>query len=255
MIKQESPYIIASVDRALKLLLMLEANSQDMGVTEISKMLKVQKSTAHSLLQTLLFRGFVQQNDNGRYTLGVRLIQLGAVCEERLDIRTLANPIMTELAEETNEIALLAVLSDDELIIVKKVEPQRPFLVIPKFNFSIALHSTSVGKVLLAHASEEIRNIITARGFERYTQYTINNVELLHDELAKVKKQGYAIGCNETIDGITCIGVPVYGNNSSVIAAISISSASSRLTPDKYSHVIKILKQKSQAISQRLGHY
>lgn len=255
MIKHESPYIIASVDRALELLLLLENNPQDMGVTEISKKLGVQKSTIHSLLQTLLFRGFVQQNNNGRYMLGVRLIQLGAVCEERLDIRTLATPIMTDLAEETNEVALLAVLAQDELIIVKKIEPQRPFLVIPKFNFSIALHSTAVGKVLLAHAPEEIRNTILERGLERYTKYTIDKTDMLKVELEKVRNQGYAIGCNETIDGITCIGAPVYGKQNNVVAAISISSASSRLTPDRYNQVIRLLQQKALSISQFLGHY
>lgn len=254
MEKTGSQYVIASVDRAIDLLLLLEKNTQDMGVTEISKVLGVQKSTVHSLLQTLLLRGFIQQNDNGRYTLGVRLIQLGSICEERLDIGSVATPIMTDLAEETNEIALLAVLAHDELIIIKKIEPQRPFLVIPKFNFSIALHSTAVGKVLLAHAPEEIKNMILAKGLERYTQYTLSP-DVLETELKNVREKGYAIGCNETIDGITCIGVPVYGHKGKVIAAISISSASSRLTADKYHNVICILKQKAELISHRLGHY
>ena len=252
--KQDPSYIIASVDRALQLLMLLGKGPRDMGVTEISKILGVQKSTAHSLLQTLMGRGFVQQNENGRYTLGVRLIELGQVCTERLDVREAARPIMLELANETRQIALLAVLSRDELIIVEKVEPERPFLIIPKFDFSIAVHSTAVGKVLLANADEEIVQKIIARGLEKYTCFTLTAIEELRHELRKVSQQGYGIGCNETIDGVTCMAVPIHDTHNQVVAALSISSPSSVLTADKYLPTVAVLKQKAAVISQRLGY-
>jgi IclR family acetate operon transcriptional repressor len=107
----------------------------------------------------------------------------------------------------------------------------------------------------LAHAPDEIINTVLERGLESYTQYTIDKADMLIAELEKVRNQGYAIGSNETIDGITCIGAPVYDKQNNVVAAISISSASSRLTPDKYNLVIRLLQQKALLISQRLGHY
>ncbi|EAX46570.1 transcriptional regulator, IclR family [Thermosinus carboxydivorans Nor1] len=253
MPQKVSPYIVASVDRALELLLILGRHPHAMGVTELSKILGVQKSTVHSLLQTMLARGFVQQTDNGRYSLGMRLIHLGEICAERLDIRTAARQIMVELANETKEIALLAVLARDELVIVDKVEPQRPFLIIPKFDFSMAIHSTAVGKVLLAHAPDEIYEAILARGIERFTQFTLTDPEALRRELIKVREQGYALGCNETIEGITCIAVPIYNAGGKVAAALSISSASSMLGADRYEAIIEILKEKAKLISRRLG--
>lgn len=252
--KQQSPYTVASVARAMDLLIILGQYTQDMGVTELSKILGVQKSTVHSLLQTLLGRGFVQQTETGRYTLGVKLIELGNICAERLDIWSAARPIMSELADETGEIVLLAMLSQSELVIVEKVVPQKPFLIIPKLDFSIALHSTSVGKVLLAYADEEIIAKVLGNGLQKYTPNTITDALELRAELEKVKVQGYALCCNETIDGVTCIAAPVFAARDNVVAALSLSSAASVLTSDRYDYAITVLKQKALEISKKLGY-
>jgi IclR family acetate operon transcriptional repressor len=251
----QSSYIVASVDRALEIMLILGQSSHDVGVTELSRTLGVQKSTVHSLLQTLMARGFVDQNDNGRYTLGIKLMQLGNICAERLDVRKAANPIMTELAGETGEIVLLAVLSRNELIIIEKIEPQRSFLIIPKLDFTIAVHSTAVGKVLLANAEGNIVQAVVERGLRSYTPFTITDLNGLEDELDRVRSQGYAVGCNETIEGVTCIAVPVYNASGEVAAALSVSSASSAATPDRYGELIRLLKEKARHISDRLGYH
>jgi DNA-binding IclR family transcriptional regulator len=250
--KQES-YIVVSVDRAIELLMLLAKNQRAMGVTELSKLLKVQKSTIHSLLQTLLLRGIVRQIDNGRYALGFGLIQLGEACAEQLDLRSIARPSMMELATETREIALLAVLSGTQLVILDKVEPQRAFLIIPKFNFSITLHSTAIGKVLLANAPEEIIERVLRLGVERFTPFTLTEQGELMEELKLVRRQGFAVGCDETIEGMTCIAVPLYDANGKVIAALSVSSASSVLVPARYQTVIRILQAKAKQVSDRLG--
>jgi len=250
---KQSPYIVASVDRAIEILILLAKNSRSMGVTELSKILKVQKSTVHSLLQTLLFRGLVRQSDNGRYALGFGLIQLGEACVEQLDIRTVARPVLAELANETQEIALLAVLSGIKLIIVDKIEPQRAFLIIPKLDFSMTLHSTAMGKVLLANAPEEIIEQVLCQGVKQFTPFTLTESEEIMAELDIVRQQGFAVGCDETIEGLTCIAVPLHTANGKVAGALSVSGASSVLVPARYEKVIQILQDKAKLISRRLG--
>jgi len=237
----------------MQLLLLLGRATKDMGVTEISKLLGVQKSTVHSLLQTLMARDFVQQNETGRYSLGVQLIELGHICLEKLDIRDVARPSMLELANETSQIAILAVLAHDKLIIIEKVEPERPFLIIPKFDFSVAVHSTAVGKVLMANASSEIIDKIIDNGLEKYTDFTLTDRTELLKELDVIRKQGYGIGCNETINGVTCLAAPIFNNSRKVIAALSVSCPSSVLSENEHTEIIQILKQKAGIISQRLG--
>jgi len=242
------------VDRAVELLLLMGKNRRDMGVTELAKELGVQKSTMHSMLQTLMLRGFVRQTDNGRYTLGYGLIKLGEACAEQLDIRDIARPFMIELANESGEIALLAVLSGTELIIIEKAEPQRPFFIIPKFDFSITLHSTAIGKVLLANAPAAFIDELLARGVKRFTPYTLTDRDALAHELAQIRAQGYAVGCNETLEGVPCIAVPVHDAAGTVAAALSVSSASSMLAAQRPATLINLLKEKAGKIARRLGY-
>ncbi len=151
-------YTVASVDRAIELLLLLESSSRDMGITELSKVLGVQKSTVHNLVQTLLARGFVRQTESGRFTLGFRLMRLGVTASERLDVRRLADPILRELAAVANEYVLLAVLYRDEVTIVDSVAPQRTTFIVPRIDFSNTFHCTALGKVFLAFGSDGLRN-------------------------------------------------------------------------------------------------
>lgn len=248
-------YTVNSVDRALQLLIIMARNTEPQGVTELSKILQVQKSTVHSLLQTLKQRGFVRQTGDGKYTLGATLLRLGEICSERLDLKTEALPYMRELAAETGEIALLAVLAGDELIILTTVEPARPFLVMPKFDFSSAIHSTAVGKILLAYAPEDVRQRILSSSLPRYTPYTITGKRAITEELARVRRCGYAVGCNETIDGITCLAVPIFGNGKEVLAALSVTGASSILVSGRYRETVAILQQKASRIMAHMGYH
>jgi len=254
-LQKNSPYLIASVDRALELLIILGKCPREMGVTELSNLLNVQKSTVHSLLVTLAQRGFVRQTEGARYTLGLQLIQLGAICSERLDIRTIARPIMLELAEQSQEVALLAMLSKEELMIIEKIEPQRAFVLIPKIDFSITLHSTAIGKVLLANATTSFIEAVLERGLAKYTPQTLTNREAVLEELSAVCRQGYAVGCNETIEGISCIAAPIYDSTGQVAAALSISSSSSSLTLERRQALVNIVCDKASCISQRMGFH
>jgi len=253
LLDKQVQYTVAAVDRALEILNLLGKSSRELGITELAKVLGVQKSTVHSLLQTMLARDFVQQTESGRYALGVKLLQLGELFAQRLDIRTVAKPILTQLADETGKVALLAVLSKQELIIIDKVEPERPFLIIPKFDFSLAFHSTAVGKVLLAFAAEEIRDAILEKELAPFTPFTITDVDEVKTELNKVYLDAYAIGCDETIEGVTCFAVPIYNAANQVVAALSVSSASSLVNFNGYDPILAVLKQKAAIISQRLG--
>jgi len=144
--KKEFAYTIASVDRAMELLLLLESASRDMGVSELGRLLEVQKSTVHNLLQTLMARDFVRQTDSGRFTLGFRLMRLGTAASERLDIRRLADPILRELAAVANEYVLLAVLNREEVTVIDSVAPQRSTFIVPRIDFAPHISLYGSGK-------------------------------------------------------------------------------------------------------------
>ncbi|MDF2573033.1 MAG: yagI, partial [Sporomusa sp.] len=168
-ISEKNKYLVASVDRAIELLFLLEGAPREMGVTELSRALGVQKSTTHNLLQTLLARDLVRQTDTGHYTLGFRLMPLGLACTERLNIRRIASPILKELVNEAEEVVLLAVLSSNQLTIIERLEPSRSAFIVPRFDYCNTFHSTALGKIFLAFNSDEFINKVMAQPLTQYT--------------------------------------------------------------------------------------
>ncbi|MBP2638178.1 MAG: yagI [Firmicutes bacterium] len=252
--KEKGRYLIASVDRAIDLLFILENAPREMGVTELSRELGVQKSTVHNLLQTLLARDFVRQTDTGHYTLGFRLMPLGLACTQRLNIRRIVSPYLKELAAEAEEVALLAVLSAGQLTIVDKVEPSRPVFLIPRFDYCNTFHSTALGKVFLAYSSEQFLEKVLSEPLPQYTANTISDKRVLLAELATVRELGYAVASNETIEGVTCIGAPLINANGKLEAAITVSGATAWFNKEKREAVVRIMMEKTRAISAQLGY-
>jgi len=247
-------YIVHSVDRAIELLFILESTSRDMGVTELSRALGIQKSTTHNLLRTLLVRDFVRQTDSGRYTLGFRLMPLGLACTEHLDIRRIAYPILHDLVKESNEVGLLAVLSNDQLTVIERMEPSRTVFVMPCFNYFNTFHSTSLGKVFLSFGPEELYKKVMSQPLIQYTASTTLDKQVLIKEIELIRKQRYAISSDETFIGVTCISAPIINANGKLEAAISISGSSTALGKDVNPAIIAVLKQKSAEISRHLGY-
>lgn len=252
--KDKNKYMVASVDRAIELLFILENSPREMGVTELSRELGVQKSTVHNLLQTLLARDFVRQTETGHYTLGFRLMPLGLACTERLNIRRMASPYLKELAAEVEEVVLLAVLSAGQLTIVDKVEPSRPIFLIPRFDYCNTFHSTALGKVFLAYASHEFYEKVMAEPLPQHTAKTILDKDRLQAELLQIRLQGYAVASNETIEGVTCVGAPIINANGKIEAAITVSGASAWFTKEKREAVVRVMLEKTRAMSQLLGY-
>ncbi|WP_371368015.1 HTH-type transcriptional regulator XynR [Sporomusa rhizae] len=251
---EKSKYLVASVDRAIELLFILEGSSREMGVTELSRELGVQKSTVHNLLQTLLARDFVRQTDTGHYTLGFRLMPLGLACTERLNIRKIASPYLKALVEEVDEAVLLAVLSAGRLTIVDKFEPTRPVFIIPCFDYCNTFHSTALGKVFLAYNTDEFIEKVLCQALPQYTACTINDRQALTEEIVKIKEQGYSVASNETMEGVTCIGAPILNANGKIEAAITVSGTTACFDKEKYEAVAQVMKEKARLISQELGY-
>ena len=252
--KKEFLYTVASVDRAIELLFILEATARDMGVTELGKLLGVQKSTVHNLVQTLMARDFVRQTDSGRYTLGFRLARLGAAALDRFDIRRIAEPALKELALEANEYVLLAVLNHGDIAIIDNVAPQRTTFIVPRIDFSQTFHCSALGKIFLAYGPASLKKKILEQIQSRFTPYTLVSAAELNGEIEKIKRLGFAVSSNETIEGVTCIGAPIFNAHGQLEAAVSISSASARLTPDRYHEMADILKRKAADISRLIGY-
>jgi len=147
---------IQSVDRALSILELFSNERPEIGVSDIARLLNLNKSTAFGLLSTLERRGYVEQNpDNGRYRLGLKTIELGQQKLSTFNIGQIAHPILKTLVDKVGETAHLAIYDHGEVIYIDKVECDNALSIASFIGKRNPAYCTGVGKCLLAFQSEE----------------------------------------------------------------------------------------------------
>lgn len=226
--------IVQSVERALTLLEILADEGAPMTITDIAEKVNLKISTVHRLLATLIYKGYVEkETETTKYKLSLKLMSIGQSSVYPLDLRTKARPYLEELVDRCNETANLSILDNGEVVYIDQVESTN--IVIVKMFSTIGsrrqAHCTGSGKVLLASLSaEEQDRILSSMELKRYTNETITDVEILKKELERVAKQGYALDMGEREREMRCVAAPIRKHDGQVIAAISVSGPSSRIT-------------------------
>lgn len=247
--------LVQSVDRALTILEILKDSGEGIGVTELGGRVGLHKSTVYRLLATLARRGYVEQDPvTERYSLGLKLVELGSAVLERLELRDLARPYLKELMEASQEVVHLVVLQDGEVVYIDKVECPGPVKMYSQLGRRVPAHATAVGKVLLAFLPPESREAIIARGLPALTPNTITDPERLRAELERIRERGYAFDCEENELGIRCVAGPIFSHAGQVVAAFSISGLAMRLTLGRMEELAKLVRKVSLQISARLGY-
>jgi DNA-binding IclR family transcriptional regulator len=245
---------VRSVDRAAALLLALGESPGAAGVTELARRLGLHKSTASRLLATLERRGLVEQDDEtGKYRLGLVVIRLAERAERTLDLRGIATPELERLARLTHETTSLGVLDGDQLLCVAQADGPNLVAVGDWTGRATPLHCVASGKVVMAALAEREVVRIVKRGLPRYTERTIVELEPLLEELARVRRRGYATAIGEFELGLNAVAAPVHDARGQVIAAVDIWGPTFRLTPRRVPELAAQVREAAAAISVRLG--
>jgi IclR family KDG regulon transcriptional repressor len=247
---------VQSVERCLDILESLAVAENSIGILDLSNRVALHPSTVHRLLSTLLARGYVRQDSrNGRYSLGARALALAQSFHERQDLRTDAHPFLQRLMQETGETANLIVLDCDEAVYVDQVPSPHLVRMFASIGRHVPLHSTGCGKVLLAHLeSSERSRIFREKGLPRSTRYTITSATELERELADIRRRGYAVDDRENDEDVRCIAGPVRDHMGKVIAALSISGPTARVTKERIPDMGRLVVAIATELSAALGH-
>lgn len=245
---------VRSVDRAASLLLALGESPGAAGVTELARRLGLHKSTASRLLATLERRGLVEQDDEtGKYRLGLVVIRLAERAERTLDLRGIATPELERLARLTHETTSLGILDGDQLLCVAQADGPNLVAVGDWTGRATPLHCVASGKVVMAALAEREVVRIVKRGLPRYTERTIVELEPLLEELARIRRRGYATAIGEFELGLNAVAAPVHDARGQVIAAVDIWGPTFRLTPRRVPELAAHVREAAAAISVRLG--
>ncbi len=253
MAVRESPSV--AVERAFAI---LEATAgQNGGLTnaEISRRLNIPKSSASYILRTLERRGYLRREmASGRYQLGLKLLNLGRGVLAGYELREIAVTAMRALVERTGLTAHLAVLDRGEAVYIEKVEAPGFIKMDTWVGRRMFVHSTSVGKTLVAHLPRpEVEAILRDHGMKKRTPKTITSAGRLFTELAKVRDTGYAIDDEENSVGARCLAVPIIDAEDHAVAAIGLSGTVSQLDDETVPRVADLARDAARRISRQLA--
>ena len=246
---------VQSVDRAITILKVL-AGQGELSITEIAAALGVHKSTAFRLLATLEAHRLVEQvNDRGRFRLGVGNLHLAGATTARMDVVSEARPVTRRLAADTGETVNLTVRSEDSALYIDQAIDQGGNGTLQSHNWigqRIPLHATSNGKVLLSELPDADLALAVPR-LQRFTDRTVVSRDGLREMLAGVRRDGYALAVDELEEGLTAAAAPIRGHHGEIIASISISGPSLRLTSERLEATVPLVVAAALEISHRLG--
>jgi DNA-binding IclR family transcriptional regulator len=252
--EQEGGTTIQSVRRAAALLKVFDNGPTELGVSELSRKTHLHKSTASRLLATLEREGLLERvPGTEKYRLGFMLVRLAGQVTHFGDVRAAARPTLVELAEASRETVILAVLDGDEVINVEQISG--PYFMRDSnwVGRRTPLNCVANGKALLAFQAPELIERILARPLARFTDRTIVDPQRLRAELADVRQRGFAQAIGEVEEGLHGVAAPIRDASGAVIAAVSISGPSYRVTADRIAELGEMTIRAADKIASRLG--
>ncbi len=247
-----------SIEKSIQILNYLSNAGRSVGITELSSKLLFPKSTIHRMLKSLVSYSLVdQEKETSKYRLGMRVIEYSNSFYNSFDFRQIAKPILKDVCRETKLTTFLTTWYNSKGICIDSITPSRDenthlFVEIGK---EMPFHSAASAKILLAHQpSEDIKRIINEKTLPKYTSRTIVDPKKLEEHLNKIKESGFSICDEELEEGIKAISVPVKNINKEVIASITITGLSKRISNVNVKKFTKVLVESTQKLSGMLGY-
>jgi len=254
--REKSNYIIRSVAHAIDVIEEFYGDADELGVTDLSKRLKLHKNNIFRLLATLESRGYIEQNKaTDNYRLGVRSLQLGQAYVGRMGLLRQARPIMEALVKQCRESSYVAVVRRGGMVPLDSVDADQPVRLVSQIGELLPLHCTAPGKVHLAFESEDELKSRLSDGLKKYTPSTITERPALVQQLRAVSEKGYAVDTGEYVEDVRSIAAPIKDYTGRVVGALAVSGPAYRLTNDRLQKEMAPLVVKAGAeLSSRLGH-
>jgi len=249
-------YRIQVLDRAVQILNCFSFDKRELSVSEIAARTRLHKATVHRILWALEHNHFIRQSpETGRCSLGMKLFELGQQAIARLDLREIARPHIEKLSQEAKETVHLAILDDNQVLYLEKVEGPHALRMPSRVGRHIPTYCTSLGKAMLACLdNDEVKRILQNESFHAYSPSTVKNIGALLNDLEKIRRRGYAVDNEEIEKGLRCVGAALRDYTSQMVGAISIAAPSARLTDKSLPSIGRRVMESAEAISRELGY-
>lgn len=246
-------YRIGVLNKTFDLLDVLEVDGP-LTLTELSARAATNKVTVLRILANLEARGYVARDDFGRYSLGMRLLQLGLRKSAATDLRAVAHPVMRELRDRFDETVNLGIPDGAGILYIDILESSLGLRMAATVGARDDLHSTAIGKAIVSNWSAAARREFVGLSFASKTPRTVRDADQLERELAQVRELGYSVDDEENEPGARCIGAPVFDHTGECVGAISVSGPTIRMTDERIEEIAPEVQRAAATISERLGY-
>ena len=250
------PAAVPLVSAATRALAVLERLSRQhtIGLEELSRDVKLAKPTVYRFLLTLQELGYARRVDGERWTMSLKLFNVGSRALDHLDLHAVAMPVAEALSEELGETVHMGVLEGNAAVYILKIESRWTIRMFSRVGRRVPLYCTAIGKTLLAYAKGEEREA-ALKGVRllAFTPKTLTTRAGLYAELERIREQGFALDAEEHEEGIHCIGAPIFDHTGAIAATLSASWPGFRYERGEEGDKIDPIKAAAARISALLG--
>lgn len=246
--------ILQTADRALALLELL--SKEPLTAKDIGKHMGLNKSTVHRLLMTLLKRGYIERNEtSGIYRIGLKIVELGSIRLNQIELKTEALPYMHQLANRVNQSVQLAIYDEGEAVFIEKVEKYMSYHMYCQIGKRIPIYCSAVGKVLIMDEEEDtIRQRLEEIPMVAFTKSTILDMEDLMEDIRRGIREGFMRDDAEHEEHVYCVAMPVRDYRGHIVAAVSITGFDRKVYTKEGEGIRRHLEEACSLISERLGY-
>lgn len=242
---------VKSLKKALEILECFSLEQPELGITEISSKLNLNKSNVHNIVATFEACGYLEQNaESGKYRLSLKILQLSHVISRNMNFQFIVHKAVKELAEKIDEIVYFGIPDGENVMYMDGGFPDKVFNVRWVQGMTAPLVCTSIGKAMLAYMDESFIDKVLQKPIQRFTDYTITDPIEIKEQLRQVKSNGYSLDCMEHEYGVKCVGVPVFNHQGNLIGALSTTGPSLRFEDENIIAYVKLLKEKALEIQK-----
>jgi IclR family transcriptional regulator, acetate operon repressor len=242
------------LDRFLDVMEAIVAGAPETSLEEIAGLTSLPKPTAHRILAGLSRRGYVVALGRGLYAPGAQLLMLLGRAHSSLGYPRVARPYLLRLQHVAHRTIHFGLLVGGEVVYIDKLEKDRPDRMASVVGMRLPLHSTAIGKVILAHLPVATReSMLDVAPLTQFTVHTITDRAHLQSEIALIASQGFALDNEENEDGIRCVGAPIFCHRGDVVGAISVTAPAFQLSRAHAEQLAPEVMATAANISEALG--
>lgn len=240
--------MIRAVGRALAIFDAYDNDHLSLSLQEIAERIKMPKTTAFRLVNTLERAGFLVRMDNQRYCLSLKLARLGGLVRRTMSILEIARPVMLQVNEQVSETIALNAVVGSERMVLDAVDTPSPLMSMARPGEHQPLLLGASGRMLMAHMKPDVLEAVLKANV-RGTDF---DRAAFDREIARFRRQGYAISRGQRVQGLTAIAVPIFDIHDEVKYSLALTGPSVRVDPRDH-ELVEVMIQAGRDISSRLG--